>query len=160
MLSAELFSHHSPFSNPTCRGQKQKTRKIEGTPPWAMKMRLTLPAVLLLEHPRRQLPEESDESPRRGGDGFVSRPLVLRQILQQIRVHHQRTPGVREKKRRRRRQRDGQRREKRERRRDVRRKSKGVLFMDLFPAPPRVVAGVEQQTGSPRGGRTFFGVNY
>ena len=54
-----------------------------------MKMRLTLPAVLLLEHPGRQLPEERDERSRRGGDWFISRSLVLRQILQQIRVHHQ-----------------------------------------------------------------------
>mmetsp|Transcript_7495 Transcript_7495/g.29538 ORF Transcript_7495/g.29538 Transcript_7495/m.29538 type:complete len:257 (-) Transcript_7495:1522-2292(-) len=38
-------------------------------------------AILLLEHARREFPEEPDERPRRGGHGLVPGSLILRQIL-------------------------------------------------------------------------------
>lgn len=54
----------------------------------------TFAAVLLLEHTRREFPEERDERPRRGRHGLIPGALILRQILQQVAVHHQRTPDA------------------------------------------------------------------
>ena len=54
----------------------------------------TFAAVLLLEHTRREFPEERDERPRRGRHWLIPGALILRQILKQVAVHHQRTPDA------------------------------------------------------------------
>jgi hypothetical protein len=100
MLSAELFSHHSPRES---RGvfrrverparPAAKRRSLRGLSKTSAKTgsasrrekkkkkKRTFPAILLLEHPRRELSEERDERARGCGDGFVPGALVLRQVL-------------------------------------------------------------------------------
>lgn len=106
MLSAEFFSHHSPRettrAEPADRAEdetreprrRRKTNRRAATrrnkKPW--RFARTFAAIFFLEHARREFPEERDERPRRGRDGFIPRALVLREILEQIFVHHQRTP--------------------------------------------------------------------
>jgi hypothetical protein len=102
MLSAELFSHHSPresrrveagraagasggeapvsprsLEDETAKTGSASRREKEKK----KKKKRTFPAILLLEHPRRELSEERDERARGCGDGFVPGALVLRQVL-------------------------------------------------------------------------------
>jgi hypothetical protein len=102
MLSAELFSHHSPRESGRVFRRVErparpaaKRRSLRGLSKTGAKTgsasrrekekkkkkKRTFPAILLLEHPRRELSEERDERARGCGDGFVPGALVLRQVL-------------------------------------------------------------------------------
>ena len=78
------------------RGEKRRNprlpKKKKKNIPGVHRSTRAFPSVLLLEHARREFPEERDERPRRGRHGLIPRAFVLREVLQQLRRHHQGAP--------------------------------------------------------------------